>query len=86
MMTKEEKAAALLNDSVNLLRRPPHKASVDPKAIKAIGKKGVEAYLTNAYGEKISIREVDKWGVSYNRRKHHTNGYLYIAEVANAEM
>lgn len=83
---KAEKMAALLDDSVNLLRRPPHKASIDPKAIKALGKKAVEIYLTNAYGEKISIRDVEKWGVSYNRRKHHTNGYLYIAEVANAEM
>lgn len=86
MMTKAEKMAALLNDSVNLLRRPPHKASIDPNAIKALGKKAVEIYLTNAYGENIRIRDVEKWGVSYNRRKHHTNGYLYIAEVANAEM
>lgn len=85
-MTKEEKAAALLNDSVNLLRRPPHKASIDPKAIKAIGKKGVEAYLTNAYGAPVSIKNVEKWGVSYNRRNSHKHGYLYIAEVANAEV
>lgn len=86
MMTKEEKTAALLDDSVNLLRRPPHRASIDPKAIKAIGKKGVEIYLTNAYGAPVSIREVEKWGTEYNRKKNNVQGYLYIAEVNHVEM
>ena len=86
MTNKAEKMAALLDDSVNLLRRPPHRASIDPKAINALGKKAVEIYLTSAYGENIRIRDVQKWGVSYNRRNSHKSGYLYIAEVANAEM
>lgn len=87
-MTKEEKIDALLKDSVNLLRRPPHKASIDPNVIKAIGKKGAEAYLTNMYGAPVRIKDIEKWGVSYNRRNSHKFGYLYIAEVtyANDEM
>ena len=85
-MTKEEKMAALLDDSVNLLKRPPHKASIDPHTIKEIGKKAVEIYLTNAYGAPVSIREVEKWGTEYNRRKNNKFGYLYIAEVNHAEM
>lgn len=85
-MNNHDKMAALLDDSVSLLKRPPHKASIDPHAIKAIGKKAVEIYLTNAYGAPVSIREVEKWGTEYNRRKSNKFGYLYIAEVNHAEM
>lgn len=85
-MTKDEKMAALLDDSVNLLKRPPYKASIDPHTIKALGKKAVEIYLTNAYGAPVSIRDVEKWGTEYNRKKNNVQGYLYIAEVNNAEM
>lgn len=85
-MTKEEKIDALLKDSVSLLKRPPHKASIDPHTIKAIGKKAVEIYLTNATGAPVSIREVEKWGTEYNRKKNNVQGYLYIAEVNHVEM
>lgn len=78
--------AALLDDSVSLLKRPPHKASIDPNTIKAIGKEAVEIYLTNATGAPVSIRDVEKWGTEYNRRKSHKSSYLYIAEVNHAEM
>lgn len=85
-MTKEENFDALLKDSVSLLKRPPHKASIDPNTIKALGKKAVEIYLTNAYGAPVSIRDVEKWETEYNRRKSNKFGYLYIAEVNHAEM
>ncbi len=80
---KVAKIEALLKGSVAMLGVPPYTASIDPKAIKAIGKHGTEVYLSNTVHKSVKIREVKKWDSEYNRRKRRVNDFLYIAEVSH---
>ena len=75
-----------LSASAELLSRPPHRTSIDPSIIKAIGVRVTERILTEAYGKPVKIRESANWEITFNKAKRHVSAVYYIAEVNDVDM